>query len=117
LKGVIVAGRPLSMKDVEEEIDRTDLRLRSRRRRRTSLKATTPIRASKAATPPATAPAITRVCDCVIGEVSQSKSVALAFIAMEGTLQVWILSGIKQSRECFVRTSKVMARTWHLVRD
>jgi hypothetical protein len=90
------------MKELEIEI-LLDLRLDSTRRRRT--RKTTPIATSTAATPPVTAPAIAAVCDGAVDDV-----VTLASIVKTGALQVGFVNQ-EATRECFPRTSELMART------
>jgi len=87
LKGVIVAGEPASMNELENE-DRMELRLRSPRRRRT--KTTAPITATTAAAPPMTPTAIAATCDGAAVDAVIVVVVALASIAKTGALQVEI---------------------------
>ena len=107
LNGVTVTDGPPSTKEVEK-IDTPDLRLVSLRLRRTNRMA--PITRRLAATPPATAPAIAPVCDGAAG-CFLAPVVPLAFIVKTGALKEGELSDMKQSRDCFARTSGLMART------
>lgn len=112
-KGVIVAGRPTPTKEPKID-DWTDLHLRSLRRRRT--KGMAAITTSTATTLPVTAPAIIPICDGVDGD-DDVVVVALASIGRTGALKVGRLSGMEQSRDCFIRTLGLMVRTMLLVRD